>query len=108
MIKSAFMIALSLSTSAIASPQPASAENAGAGHATRVAFLENIWGGEHHGERHGHHSRHWDEDDDHDDGGRHHGRKGAENRPADPNAANTPTPDNGVFTGKTRPKVEVQ
>ncbi|MFG1299787.1 hypothetical protein V5F49_08330 [Xanthobacter sp. V3C-3] len=61
----------------------------------------------------GHHSRRDagrdddDEDDDDDDDGRSGGRRGAlpQNGPADPNA---PVPDNGLFQGKARPKVEVQ
>jgi hypothetical protein len=73
------------------------------------AFLENFWGREHHGERQGHHARHSDDDDEDDDhGGHEHGRNGGANRQADPNAANAPVPDNGVFNGKARPKVEVQ
>ncbi|WP_029003204.1 hypothetical protein [Azorhizobium doebereinerae] len=57
-------------------------------------------GGEHH--RRSHHD---DEGDDDDDG------KGArpgpipQNGPSDPKAS---VPDNGLFSGKTRPKVEVQ
>jgi hypothetical protein len=122
MKKSALIIALALSTAAIgaacaastpdavASPdaqsrsEPAPAQEPGARRQTRLAegFSENG------GERHGHHSRHWDNDDDDDDDDHGHGRKGAANRPADPNAANAPVPDNGVFNGKTRPKVEVQ
>jgi len=59
--------------------------------------------------RHGHH--HWNADDDDDDGGSHHARNddgSRANRPADPNAASAPVPDNGVFNNKARPKVEVQ
>jgi len=65
------------------------------------------------GERHRH-----DDDDDQDEGrgrshGHHHGdhhgdRERVGDRPADPNAANAPVPNNGVFNGKARPKVEVQ
>ena len=57
------------------------------------------------GERHRHH---WDDDDDDDDDGSASADRGGANRPADPNAANTPVPNNGVFNGKARPKVEVQ
>ena len=55
-----------------------------------------------------HHRRHHDDDDDDDDD---EGRSGARSRavpqngPADPAA---PVPDNGLFQGKARPKVEVQ
>jgi hypothetical protein len=126
MKKSALIIALALSTAAtgaalaasapdaLASPnaqsrsEPALAQEPGARRQTRLAegLFENR--GEGRGERHGHHARHWDNDDDDDDDDRGHSRKGAENRPADPNAANAPLPDNGVFNGKSRPKVEVQ
>jgi len=49
-----------------------------------------------------HHGRHHDDDD-----GRPGARPGAvpQNGPADPAA---PVPDNGLFQGKARPKVEVQ
>jgi hypothetical protein len=74
----------------------------GDGRAPRLAegFFDNFRGGEHH--RH-----HWDDEDDDDEGSASDDRGGA-NRPADPNAANTPVPDSGVFNGKARPKVEVQ
>lgn len=54
-----------------------------------------------------HHGRHHDDDDDDDDNGRLGARPGAvpQNGPADPAA---PVPDNGLFQGKARPKVEVQ
>ncbi|MFG1213550.1 hypothetical protein V5F72_16675 [Xanthobacter flavus] len=56
-----------------------------------------------------HHGRHHDDDDDDDDDddGRPGARAGAvpQNGPADPAA---PLPDNGLFQGKARPKVEVQ
>lgn len=55
-----------------------------------------------------HHGRHHDDDDDDDDDdGRPGARPGAvpQNGPADPAA---PVPDNGLFQGKARPKVEVQ
>lgn len=55
-----------------------------------------------------HHGRHHDDDDDDDDDdGRPGARAGAvpQNGPADPAA---PVPDNGLFQGKARPKVEVQ
>jgi hypothetical protein len=53
-----------------------------------------------------HHGRHHDDDDD-DDDGRPGARPGAvpQNGPADPAAR---VPDNGLFQGKARPKVEVQ
>lgn len=53
-----------------------------------------------------HRERHDDDDDDDDDGGS-GGRRGAvpQTGPADPAA---PVPDNGLFQGKARPKVEVQ
>jgi hypothetical protein len=74
---------------------------------TRLAgWFENDWDHEHHGERR-HHGRHRDDDDD-DDGGERHGGHAGRGGPADPNAANAPVPDNGVFNGKARPKVEVQ
>jgi hypothetical protein len=119
MKKPAFVLALLLSTvaaGAIASPgapsrlDPASEQETNAQKPIRLAegFLENFWGREHHGERHGHHARHSDDDDDDDRGGDAHGRNGGANRQADPNGANAPVPDNGVFNGKARPKVEVQ
>lgn len=54
-----------------------------------------------------HNGRHHDDDDDDDDDDRSGGRPGAvlQNGPADPAA---PVPDNGLFQGKARPKVEVQ
>jgi hypothetical protein len=112
MKKQTFLIALLLSTAtagAIASP-PGQEPRAQKPAFSDEAFLENFWGREHHGERHGHHARHSDDDDDDDDdhGGHRHGRNGGANRQADPNAANAPVPDNGVFNGKARPKVEVQ
>lgn len=65
-------------------------------------FFDHFRGGEHH--RH-----HWDRDDDHDDDdGSASADGGGASRPADPNAANAPVPDSGVFNGKARPKVEVQ
>ena len=122
MKKPVFLIALLLSTAAAAAiaspggptraePEPAQESRAEQPNRHAEAFLENFWGREHHGERHGHYARHSDDDDgeDDDDHGRHgHGRNGGANRPADPNAANAPVPDNGVFNGKARPKVEVQ
>lgn len=52
------------------------------------------------------HHRHHDDDDDDDRGGRNEGRAGRlpATGPSDPT---TPVPDNGLFQGKTRPKVEV-
>jgi hypothetical protein len=80
---------------------PASAPETQAARPLRLAegFFENLWRGERHGERHG--DERGERGDDDDDGG-------ATNASADPNAANAPVPDNGVFTGKARPKVEVQ
>jgi hypothetical protein len=49
-----------------------------------------------------HHDRHGDNDRDHKGGDR------SGSRQVDPNASNAPVPDNGVFNGKARPKVEVQ
>lgn len=58
----------------------------------------------HHGERH--HRRHHDDDDDDDhEGGRGRQPRLPQTGPTDPNA---PVPDNGLFQGKQRPKVEVQ
>jgi hypothetical protein len=113
----ALIIALLLSTAAAGAASAADAN--AAKQPTRLAgWFDNVWDHEHHGERR-HHGRHRDDDDD-DDGERHgerhgdrdrdggHDGRGGENRPADPNAANAPVPDNGVFTGKARPKVEVR
>jgi hypothetical protein len=122
MKKPAFILALLLSTAAagaIASPgalsrsEPPPAQEPRAEQPTHLAqgFTENFWGRDHRGERQGHRERHADKDEDDDDderGGREHGRNGGANRQADPNAANAPVPDNGVFNGKARPKVEVQ
>ncbi|MFO1150851.1 MAG: hypothetical protein U1E62_20950 [Alsobacter sp.] len=60
---------------------------------------------EHGGRRHhdGHHRRHAEDDDDEGDEGGSGG--GGQPRMADPKA---PVPDNGLFNGKTRPKVDVQ
>jgi|GEM_PF-7087758 len=113
----ALIIALLLSTAATGAASAADANAAPGAQSqhqpTRLAgWFDNVRDHEHHGER-----RHRDDDDDDDDGERHSGHhgehhgdrdRGGENRPADPNAANTPVPDNGVFNGKARPKVEVQ
>lgn len=49
---------------------------------------------------------HDDDDDDEDDDDHHRGRSALpQTGPSDPNA---PVPDNGLFQGKARPKVEVQ
>jgi hypothetical protein len=74
---------------------------------SRVAdsFLERLWGRDHDGEGEARHSRQGRRDDG-DDGQQAQGQ-GGEHR-ADPNAADAPVPDNGVFTSKARPKVEVQ
>lgn len=50
--------------------------------------------------------RHEDDEDDDDDDDDHRGRSTLpQTGPSDPNA---PVPDNGLFQGKARPKVEVQ
>jgi ABC-type nickel/cobalt efflux system permease component RcnA len=54
--------------------------------------------------RHHRHNDHHDHHGDHDD----HDGDRAGNRAVDPNPTNAPVPDNGVFGGKTRPKVEVK
>lgn len=116
----ALIIALLLSTAAAGAASAADATAAPGAQSpqqtTRLAGWFEVGDREQHGERR-HHGRHRDDDDD-DDGERHgehhgdrdrdHAGRGSENRPADPNAANAPVPDNGVFNGKTRPKVEVQ
>ncbi len=63
------------------------------------------WGheGRQEGRRESHHERHAEADDDDDDEGGQQGGPGP--RMADPNA---PVPDNGLFNGKARPKVDVQ
>ena len=120
---------MSFDNDATASPdsQAQPEQERGAAQPTRLAegWFENVRDRDEHGERRGHHRRHWDEDDDDDDdharghSGRHghhsrdhHGRDGGGERGgdlrADPNDANAPVPDNGVFNNKTRPKVEVQ
>jgi hypothetical protein len=113
----ALLTALLISTAAVGAAAAASdsesppAPESRAGHPTRVAegFFEGLWGERQHGERHGHPKRHWgDDDDDDDEGEAREGRGGGASGQADPNAANAPVPDNGVFTGKARPKVEVQ
>ena len=60
------------------------------------------------GEDHRGHRHHWDDDEDDDDDGSASADRGGANRSADPNAANAPVPDSGIFNGKARPKVEVQ
>ena len=67
-----------------------------------IRFVEEDHGGDrHHGRRR--HAEDDDDDDDDDEGG----GRGAlpQTGPADPGA---PVPDNGLFRGKARPKVEVQ
>jgi Spy/CpxP family protein refolding chaperone len=110
-------------TSAVSAAEASASPVAQSQPLTRLAgWFETIRDDDNHGERR-HHGRHSDDDDDDDDGD-HHGRRhdgerhgdrdgghagrGGDNRSADPNAATTPVPDNGVFNGKTRPKVEVQ
>jgi hypothetical protein len=58
-----------------------------------------------HGERH---DRHHDDDDDSDGDDGHDGRRAGAQRQADPNDPAKAVPDNGLFNGKVRPKVEVQ
>ena len=60
------------------------------------------------GEDHRGHRHHWDDDEEDDDDGSASADRGGANRPADPNGANAPVPDSGIFNGKARPKVEVQ
>lgn len=56
-----------------------------------------------------HHRHHWDNDDnDDDDDGSASADRGGASQPADPNAQSAPVPDNGIFNGKARPKVEVR
>lgn len=64
-------------------------------------------GRERHHDRDRHHARrhHDDDDDDDDDGDRGRGPRLPVTGPTDPNA---PVPDNGLFQGKARPKVEVR
>jgi hypothetical protein len=57
----------------------------------------------HEGRQEDRHERHAEADHDDDDEGGQHGGPGP--RMADPNA---PVPDNGLFNGKARPKVDVQ
>jgi hypothetical protein len=83
-------------------PQVSSAGDEGGASRVAEGFFDHFGGGEHES----HHRHHWDEEDD-DDGSASDDRGGA-NRPADPNAANAPVPDSGVFNGKARPKVEVR
>lgn len=63
--------------------------------------------GDHHGRKH--HRHHDDDDDDDDDGARGDGRgeRGGRMPAAGPTDPSTPVPDNGLFQGKARPKVEV-
>lgn len=78
-------------------------------HATRLAegFFDNLWGHARHGEHRSERGERESKSDDADDGGSAQDRTGASNL-ADPNSASASVPDNGVFTGKARPKVEVQ
>ena len=120
----ALIIALLFSTAAAAGAASAADANAAPGaqspqQPTRLAGWFEVGDREQHGERR-HHGRHRDDDDGERHGGHHgdddrdrdrdgdHAGRGGENRPADPNAANAPVPDNGVFNGEARPKVEVQ
>lgn len=87
-------------------------EGAAAAPGERFRVADRDRGREHRKHERRHHRHHDDDDDDDDDRGRgHHGRDRGEKRerlpatgPADPAA---PVPDNGLFQGKTRPKVEV-
>ena len=93
-----------LSTSALAMSIPAGRHLLGGDEpraASRDAFvLAGEYGERKHGEQRRHAEREDDDDDDDDEGG-----GAVQPRAADPNA---PVPDNGLFTGKSRPKVEVQ
>ncbi|SON57257.1 hypothetical protein HDIA_3716 [Hartmannibacter diazotrophicus] len=62
---------------------------------------ESYRGDDDHGRDGGRRGEHEDDDDDDDEGG----MMVPQNGPVDPNA---PVPDNGLFNGKTRPKVQVQ
>ena len=97
----AFSAALAASDPSSAETDPLSAPSSGDDEGRAPRFAESISDHFPSGERH----RQGDDDDD--DGSASTGRGGA-NRSADPNAANTPVPDSGVFNGKARPKVEVQ
>ena len=83
------------------------AESGGDGARTAEGFFDRFRGREDGEGHHGHHRHHWDDDDD-DDGDSASANRGGGNRPADPNSADAPVPDSGVFNGKARPKVEVQ
>ena len=96
----AFSATLAASDPKPGTPPPAetdhrSAQAWGDDRAPQLAegFFDHFRGGEHHRP----HRHHWDDEND-DEG----------SASADPNAANTPVPDRGVFNGKARPKVEVQ
>ncbi len=113
-LAAAALVSLAAITAAAAdSPdvaRPTPAPRADAPVRLAEGLLGHFWGHEEHGEHRGRHHR-WRDDDDDDgdgDGGRERHSRGAASGPADPNPTNAPVPDNGVFTGKARPKVEVQ
>lgn len=58
-------------------------------------------------EHHGRRDRDDDDDDDHHGRGR-DGRRGSALAPTGPSDPAAPVPQNGLFRGKSRPKVEVQ
>ena len=97
----AFSAALAASDPSSAETDPRSAPSWGDDEGRAPRFAEGIFDHFPSGERHR-------QDDDDDDDGSASTDRGGANRPADPNAANTPVPDSGVFNGKARPKVEVQ
>ena len=112
------LVSLAAITAALAdSPNLSQTEQAApaprADYPIRVAegLLGRFWDRDGHDEYHGRHHRWRDDADDGDgdgDGGRERHARGASDRPADPNPSTAPVPDNGIFTGKARPKVEVQ
>ena len=79
-------------------------EAAATDHPLRFAEDDRGRGDRHHGRRH-HADDDDDEDDDDDDAAGPRRGTVPQTGPADPNA---PVPDNGLFQGKARPKVEVQ
>ena len=84
------------------------AETSDSGRPSDGRFQLADRGRERHHDRDGRHARHHhDDDDDEDDdhGDRSRGSRLPVTGPTDPNA---PVPDNGLFQGKARPKVEVR
>lgn len=73
-----------------------------AGEAGRAGAQSRFLLASEHGEHGRDHRRHAEEDDEDDDD---EGGGASQPRAADPSA---PVPDNGLFNGKARPKVEVQ